>query len=121
MIKSCLGLLLCSILVGCISHRAGMHEPVKSWKLGDTTPKDVVSEWGNPDSIKGNIWVWKERIMLGGAAKVAYMKLGFSVSNHEVCTREHHLRFDENGKLKSAYHFDSIAGGASWSLNPWKK
>lgn len=117
--KILITLLVCSTLCGCMSSQSGMHHPETYWKIGQTSPRDVVTKWGNPDSIENNIWIWKEHISIGGKAKAAYMGIGFLVYNHRFFTREHRLDFSNNGKLKSMSIFNSVPGGANWSLNPW--
>lgn len=113
------GLMLATMLVGCVSKEAAVVAPRKDWQIGVTTRRDVVAEWGNPDKVEGRTWVWKDWRLNGGKVKASYMLVGITISSSNVATREQRLTFDENGVLVSNESVDSVPGGAQWTLNPW--
>lgn len=121
MMRSALFLLLVSIFFhGCISkHSGGMTEESKIWYKGVTTKREVVSAWGNPDSIRNDVWVWRESRLKGGKVRASYYRIGITIARSNIATYEHHLRFDENGKLLSHEIVGACENGAKWSLIPW--
>lgn len=103
---------------GCISKNAAVDPETVSFVEGVTTRRDVVSAWGNPDSIHGNVWAWKDFRTIGGKGKLGYMGVGFTVSNAEMATCEYHLTFDDRGVLRKQEFFSAMHGGPTWRLVP---
>lgn len=106
------------ILGGCISERRGSvaEEPV--WRIGRTTAREVVAEWGNPDFVFGDTWVWWNSEAIGGKLRAAYMQVGVTVANSRRGIREYRLTFGPDGKLRSVDTSESMPGGPQWSLLP---
>lgn len=114
-------LLLVSLLLacGCVVKDAGIAGQAREWRVGRTTPREVVAEWGNPDKIQENTWIWKSLRSNGGKFKLGYHGVGITLSNTRTATREYQLEFDENGRLKSSQTVDSVPDGADWSAWPF--
>ena len=108
---------------GCIHHHTGMPESETSqnrnWQTGVTTRREVVSAWGNPHKISGDVWIWQEWISNGGKVKASYYMIGMTISNAAVSVREHRLTFGEDGRVKGWEISESGPGGSKWSLWPW--
>jgi len=115
---------LCATLLfaGCISERRGSVQDDAGqsvpWQVGQTTPRDVVALWGNPDFVIGETWVWWNIDALGGKFRAAYMGVGVTVSNLRQGMSEYRLTFGADGKLKSLSAQQTLPGGPSWSVNP---
>lgn len=108
------------LTTGCISKRTGgsaFNE--REWTQGVTMKRDVVSAWGNPDSIDGDVWIWRETRHIGGKIKASFYGIGATVSRTNTATYEHRLRFDKDGRLVSRESTPSIPDGEKWSINPW--
>lgn len=113
-------LIASAISSGCISGRSGGASfRDRDWKTGISTRHDVVNAWGNPDIIRDNVWIWCEKRHSGGKVKASYYGIGFTVSRINVATHEHHLEFNDSGRLVRRETHRSIPEGARWSLNPW--
>lgn len=108
-------------LAGCISKVSGIEggEADIPWRIGETTRRDVVSKWGNPEAIRGRTWVWKGLRGIGGKVKVGYMMVGLSVSNVESSTVICELTFGEDGRLEKKSLIDSIVRRPEWSADPF--
>ena len=104
---------------GCVSKQAGVEVETLTWRTGETTRRDVVEKWGNPDAIKGDVWVWRDCRQVGGKVKAGYFGLGLTVDNRVASTCEYRLRFDKSGRLASTEVVESVPGGGKWSINPW--
>ena len=111
------GLLLCG--TGCISERRGMPKETPSWRIGVTTPRDVVAQWGNPDFVKGDSWVWWDVDSIGGKFRASYMMIGVTISNARRSFSGYRLTFSSAGTLTSVEGFETLPGGGKWSLLPW--
>lgn len=107
------------LLCGCVSSRRGVARERPSWTVGRTTARDVVARWGNPDFIHGDEWVWWNVQSIGGKFRVAYMGVGFTVSNSRRDMCECRLRFDASGRLAEMSVTETQPGGAQWSLCPF--
>ena len=114
-----LALCLVGCGAGCISERRGMPKEAPAWRIGVTTPRDVVAEWGNPDFVKGNAWVWWDVDAIGGKFRASYMMLGVTVSNLRRSFSGYRLTFSQNGTLSSIEGYETLPGGGKWSLWPW--
>lgn len=113
--------LVMGVLVGgCISKRSGIViEDGANWTIGETTAKEVVAEWGNPRTIRGDVWIWRMSTSLGGKVRASYMSLGATVSSQKSSIGEYRLTFDENNVLREVETLESIPGGPSWTILPW--
>lgn len=107
------------LLAGCISSRSGTEREDRLWTLHSTTRRDVVSVWGMPDAVLGDVWVWRSRKTAGGQVKASFMMLGLTIRNLAVSTYEHRLRFDADGRLADEEVVDYSPGQDEWSINPW--
>ena len=103
---------------GCIVKNAAVDPACVTFVEGRTTRKDVVSVWGNPDSVKDDVWCWKDWRTVGGKAKLGYMGVGFTVSNAQMATYEYHLTFDDHGILRRQKLFSALHEGPVWCLVP---
>lgn len=112
-------LLLLVAASGCVSSHSGPTLSPASFIVGKTTFRDVISVWGNPDSIKGHEGIWREVVTTGGKVKAAYMMIGFTLSNSHGTTREHRLRFSSAGVLEAIRTVSAVPDGPRWSLWPW--
>lgn len=111
---------LCLILgAGCISERHGTQKETPTWQIGKTTPKDVVAQWGNPDFIKGNSWIWWDVDAIGGKFRASYMTLGVTISNMRKSFSGYRLTFSPAGTLSTIEGFETLPGGGKWSVLPW--
>lgn len=105
---------------GCISKRSGnVTENDPFFTEGVTTKRDALEAWGNPDAIRDDVWIWRENRHLGGKIKASYRGVGLTVSSVKAATCEHHLKFDDSGRLVSRETHHSVPGGAGWSIIPW--
>ena len=104
---------------GCIYSHSGVNARKSSWQVGVTTCRDVVAAWGNPDSIQGEEWIWKETKLLGGKVKGGYMGICLTFGNTASVTYEHRLVFDASGRLLKQEAAESVPGGVHWNLNPF--
>lgn len=106
---------------GCISNVSGIEadEEDVPWKAGVTTRKDVVSQWGNPDAIRGRTWVWDGARAIGGKFKVGYMMIGFTLSNVEASKVSCELTFGDDGRLVGKRIVDAVATRPEWSVDPF--
>ena len=114
-----LGLALLACCCGCVSKQAGVEVETIPWRTGETTRRDVVEKWGNPDAIKGDVWIWRDWRSIGGKVKAGYMGIGFTVDNRVASTCEYRLRFDKKGRLASTEVVESVPGGGKWSIDPF--
>ena len=115
-----LGLLIAVAFTGCISNRGGVKmEESPAWKIGETSRRDVVSQWGAPDAVLNDVWIWRTRRTGGGKLKASFMMIGATVKNLGTSILEFRLRFDENSRLSSFETVDYSPGVSDWSLNPW--
>lgn len=105
-------------VAGCISKNAAVDPATVSFVEGVTTRRDVVAAWGNPDSIHGNIWAWKDYRTIGGKGKLGYMGVGFTVSNTQMATYEYRLTFDDRGILRNQTIRSAMHDEPEWSLDP---
>lgn len=105
-------------VAGCISQNAAVDPATVSFVEGVTTRRDVVSVWGNPDSIDGNVWAWKDFRTIGGKGKLGYMGVGFTVSNTQMATYEYRLTFDDRGILRNQTIRSAMHAEPEWSLDP---
>lgn len=119
MIRTMTFIVLLFAVCGCVTKHAGVNGVSSSWKTGQTTLREVVAKWGNPDKIERGTWIWKDWNQNGGKFKAAYMRIGVTISSAQVATREHRLTFGEDGVLVSEEVVDSVPGGAEWTCNPW--
>lgn len=110
---------LALMLAGCITKHVGVKSETAVWQPGVTTRLDVVRQWGNPDKMKGDTWVWRDWNLLGSKVKAAYMMIGITVANSRASTREYHLTFDQAGLLCRQEVVDSVPEGVTWSPWPW--
>ena len=119
--SSCFGLLMAfwACCCGCVSKQSGVAVEKLSWRSGETTRREVVEKWGNPDAIKGDVWVWRDWRLIGGKVKGGYMGLGLTVDNRVASTCEYRLRFGKDGRLTSTEVVESVPGGGKWSINPF--
>ena len=115
-----IGCLLGMVLTGCVEKNTMVENEKTVFVIGRTTRREVVSQWGNPDSVHGNVWGWKDWRELGGKVKIGYMGIGFTVSRTEMTTGEYLLTFDDQGVLKAQEVRESRVGGPQWSLDPEK-
>lgn len=107
-------------MTGCISKRSGGTSfRNRTWTEGFTSKKDVVNEWGNPDAVEDNVWIWRERRHLGGRIKASHYGVGLTVSRINVAMIEHRLHFDGSGILDRQEALHSVPNGAEWSINPF--
>ena len=104
---------------GCISERSGMPKPPPAWRIGVTTPRDVVAQWGNPDFVKGDSWIWWDVDAIGGKFRASYMMLGVTIANSRRSFSGYRLTFSANGTLSTIEGFETLPGGGKWSLWPW--
>jgi len=113
-------LLSCTVLLlgGCIATRKGIVREAPSWKVGETTRRQVIEAWGNPDFVMGEDWVWWNVESIGGKVRVAYMGLGVTTANSRRDMRECRLRFGKDGRLTSMELTETLPGGAKWALLP---
>ncbi len=107
-------------LSGCIYGRSGVERVEPPFQTGVTTRRDVVAEWGNPDAVFGETWVWRNREVIGGKLRASFMMIGATVSNLSRSVFEYRLAFGPDGRLKSLQAVEHFPGGDSWSINPWK-
>lgn len=114
------GCLLAAVLAGCVEKNTMVENEKAVFVVGQTTRREVVSQWGNPDSVHGNVWGWKDWRLLGGKLKLGYMGVGFTVSRTEMVTGEYLLTFDEKGVLLAREVRECRVGGPVWSLDPEK-
>lgn len=112
-------LLLAALAAGCLSGRSGPQTDRLALEVGRTTLGEVIAAWGNPDSVKCGVGVWRQTASRGGKVKAAYMMAGLTVSNTHVVTREYSLRFTAQGVLQSVDVAEAVPRGAEWSLWPW--
>ena len=114
-------LVLCLVLcgAGCVSERRGTPKPTPVWRIGVTTPRDVVAQWGNPDFVKGDSWVWWDVDAIGGKFRASYMMLGVTISNSQRSFSGYRLTFSPDGTLASIEGYETLPGGGKWSLWPW--
>lgn len=110
-------LVLCG--AGCVSERHGVPQESDAWRIGVTTRRDVVAQWGNPDFVKGDSWVWWTADAIGGKLRMSYMMLGVTVSNSQRSFRGYRLTFSKDGTLSSIEGYETLPGGGKWSLWPW--
>jgi len=115
---SVLGAFAALLLCGCISSRQGVVREVPSWKVGETTLREVVEAWGNPDFVTDEEWVWWNVESIGGKLRIAYMGVGATASNSRRDMRECRLRFGRDGKLASMELTETLPGGAKWAILP---
>lgn len=120
-----LSLALASALLsaGCITERQGgakAHAEAAAFALqvGQTTARDVVSHWGNPDFVMGETWVWWNVRSIGGKLRAAYMGLGATTSNLRRGMVEYRLTFGPDGRLAKVESTETLPGGPKWSLIP---
>lgn len=111
---------LLAVLAGCVEKNTMVENEKAVFVVGQTTRREVVSQWGNPDSVHGNVWGWKDWRLLGGKLKLGYMGVGFTVSRTEMVTGEYLLTFDEKGVLLAREVRECRVGGPVWSLDPEK-
>lgn len=104
---------------GCISERRGTPKEPPVWRVGVTTPRDVVAQWGNPDFVKGDTWVWWDVDAIGGKLRASYLMLGVTISNSQRSFSGYCLTFSRNGTLAKIEGFETLPGGGKWSLSPW--
>ena len=117
----CTGVLLALLsCCGCVSKQAGVKVETLPWRPGETTRRDVVEKWGNPDSIRGDVWIWRDWRLIGGKVKGGYYGLGLTVDNRVATTCEYRLRFGKDGRLESTETVESVPGGGKWSINPFE-
>ena len=113
---------LAFLFSGCIYSHSGIDtERKNTWQVGVTTRRDVVAAWGNPDSIQGDEWIWKETKLLGGKVKGGYMGISATFGNTSSVVHEHRLIFDGGGRLLRQEFVESVPGGVHWSLIPFGK
>ncbi len=112
----CLGALAFS---GCLSKHTGLLNNPEQWKVGETTRREVVAKWGNPDRLRGNEWTWISIDTLGSKFKIAYMMIGFTASNSGVVTSETRMTFGPDGRLQSVVSSETVPGGTTWNPSPW--
>ena len=105
-------------LSGCIHHRSGIAGKKPEWTVGNTTRREVVAKWGNPDHIRKSEWVWKDSSLIGGKFKAGYMGIGFTVGNTISGKREWRLDFDERGILRRQTLVNPLPETTMWSVNP---
>lgn len=104
---------------GCVSERRGTPKENPAWRIGVTTRRDVVAQWGNPDFVKGDSWVWWDVDAIGGKFRAAYMLLGVTISNSRRSFSGYRLTFSPDGTLVSVEGYETVPGGGEWSLWPW--
>lgn len=104
---------------GCVSERHGTPKETPAWRVGVTTPRDVVAQWGNPDFIKGDSWVWWDVEAIGGRFRASYMMLGVTISNLQRSFSGYRLTFSPDGTLSTLEGFETVPGGGKWSVIPW--
>lgn len=104
---------------GCVSRRTADSGRGAGFEIGGTTRRDVMKQWGNPDDIRGDVWIWKDWETLGGKFKLGYWGIGFTVADAKMATVEHRLRFDRGGVLVSKEEVRSLPGETEWSTLPW--
>lgn len=111
----------CLALCGtaCVSERQGTPKDPPAWRIGVTTARDVVGEWGNPDFIMGDSWVWWDVDAIGGKLRASYMMVGLTISNSRRSFSGYRLTFAPNGTLSSVEGYETVPGGGQWSLIPW--
>ena len=116
-----LGLLLAAAFTGCISNRGGVEKDEEGgpWKIGETSRRDVVAQWGAPDAVLDDVWIWRTRQTGGGKLKASFMMIGATVKNLGTSILEYRLEFDKNSRLSSFTTVDYAPGVSDWSLNPW--
>lgn len=112
-------LLLAVLTAGCLSGRSGPQTDRLTLEVGRTKLGEVIAAWGNPDSIKRGLGVWKQAVSRGGKVKAAYMMVGMTISNRHVVSREYRLGFTSEGVLKSVEVARAVPDGAKWSVWPW--
>ena len=110
-------LVLCG--AGCVSERRGTQKEAPVWRIGVTTPRDVVAQWGNPDFVKGDSWVWWDVDAIGGKVRASYMMMGVTISNLQRSFSGYRLTFSSDGTLASMEGYETLPGGGKWSLLPW--
>lgn len=103
---------------GCVSSSQGIAHEAPAWKVGETTRRQVVAAWGNPDFVAGDDWVWWNVESIGGKLRIAYMGVGLTVANSRRDLRECRLRFDEKGALAAMELTETMPGGPKWSVLP---
>lgn len=109
-----------ALLVGCISEQNGSEQGEYVPQVGVSTRRDVVAEWGNPDAVFGDTWIWRSRRVIGGKLKASFMMIGATVKNISDSALERKLRFGADGRLLSDETVEHFPGGDGWSINPWK-
>ena len=120
MIRSLI-LVACLVLcgAGCVSERRGTQKEAPVWRIGVTTPRDVVAQWGNPDFVKGDSWVWWDVDAIGGKFRASYLMMGVTISNLQRSFSGYRLTFSSDGTLASMEGYETLPGGGKWSLLPW--
>ena len=104
---------------GCISRRSAGTEDGSPFVCGRSTRAEVLAQWGNPDDIRGDTWVWKGWRSLGGKFKVGYWGVNFTLANSRKVTVEHRLTFDRAGVLASREDVRSLTDPLRWWPFPW--
>ena len=104
---------------GCVSERRGTPKEAPVWRVGVTTRRDVVAQWGNPDFVKGDSWVWWDVDAIGGKFRASYMMLGVTISNVRRSFSGYRLTFSPDGTLSSIEGYETMPGGGQWSVIPW--
>ena len=106
---------------GCMTERHGVPPDgeLGVWRIGVTTRRDVVAQWGNPDFVKGDSWVWWTVGAIGGKLRLSYMMLGVTLSNSQRSFSGCRLTFSKDGTLSSIEGYETLPGGGKWSLWPW--
>lgn len=107
------------VLSGCISRTAGLDTEGPKFEKGRTTRREVVERWGNPDSIAGDVWSWREWRVLGSEFKIGYMMVGFTVANAGMVTCDHVLTFDGRGILVDEETKAFSRQEVEWEPFPW--
>lgn len=108
----------CVAFSGCVSKNTLVENEKDVFIIGKTTQREVVLQWGNPDSVRGNVWGWKDWRVLGSKFRLGYMGVGITVANSEMATSEHLLTFDANGVLKARELREGKPGGPHWAALP---
>ena len=108
------------LLGGCISTQSGTEAKPLVLRTGETTRRDAVEKWGNPDAVFGDVWIWREKHTGGGKVKASFMMLGATVHTAATAVRERRLTFGPDGRLRAAERVEYTPGTDGWSINPWK-
>lgn len=112
--------LACLVVCGCTTKESGILVREAPFAVGRTTFRTVVGKWGNPDSVKGRVAIWKVATSNGGRVKAGYMMVGVTTSALQLATREYRLTFDGANVLRDMQTLDSIPDGAGWTILPWR-